>query len=159
MTRFKPLGPSASYTGMTTSLTLFPLVFFRTWLRRTTPFILALFLAASLFACNKSIQSGTGSQKKLRVSVGEIKEISVPGRGDNSLELIGTSDNQEVVEVSRQQLAPAVDTLKGTGASPTIFQIKGVTVGTANVIFSTKSMNTTGSGQPVRTYIVQVVAK
>ncbi|GAB3780279.1 hypothetical protein GCM10028818_32230 [Spirosoma horti] len=121
--------------------------------------MLVFCLAASLFACSKSSQSGTGSQKKLRVSVGEIKEISVPSRGDNSVELIGTSDNQEVVEVSRQQLAPAVDTLKRTGGGPTVFQIKGVTVGTANVIFSAKPMNATGSGQPLRTYVVQVVAK
>ncbi|AKD58359.1 hypothetical protein SD10_05890 [Spirosoma radiotolerans] len=116
-------------------------------------------MTATFFACSKSSQSGAGSQKKLRVSVGEIKEISVPSRGDNSLELIGTSDNQEVVEVSRQQLAPAVDTLKRTGAGPTVFQIKGVTVGTANVTFSAKPMNAAGSGQPLRTYVVQVVAK
>ena len=116
-------------------------------------------LIISLFACSKTSQSSTGSSKKLRVSVGEIKEISVPSRGDSSVELIGTSDNQEVVEVSRQQLAPAVDTLKRAGPSPTVFQIKGVTVGTANVIFSAKPMNATGSGQPVRTYVVQVVTK
>lgn len=157
--RFKPLGPPASYTGMATSMTLQPVLLIRTWLRRMTPFVWVIGLTIGLLACSKSSQLGTGSQKKLRVSVGEIKDISVPSRGDSSVELIGTSDNQEVVEVSRQQLAPAVDTLKRTGASPTVFQIKGVTVGTANVIFSAKPMNTTGSGQPLRTYIVQVVAK
>ncbi|GAB2545844.1 hypothetical protein GCM10027085_41840 [Spirosoma aerophilum] len=98
-------------------------------------------------------------KKRLKVSVGEIKEITLSGRGTNGSELIGTSDNQEVVEVSRQQLAPAVDTLRQANASPTVFQIKGVTVGTANVIFSTKPMNQSGSGQTVRTYVVQVVAK
>ena len=131
----------------------------RIWLRKLTIYASIISLIISFLACSKNGQSSTGSQKKLRVSVGEIKEISVPSRGDNSVELIGTSDNQEVVEVSRQQLAPAVDTLKRTGASPTVFQIKGVTVGTANVIFSAKPMNATGSGQPLRTYIVQVVAK
>ena len=144
---------------MATSTTLFSRLFSRIWLRKRTTFALILCLATSILSCSKPSQSGIGSSKKLRVSVGEIKEISVPSRGDNSLELIGTSDNQEVVEVSRQQLTPAVDTLKRAGAGPTVFQIKGITVGTANVIFATKPMNTIGSGQSVRTYVVQVVAK
>ncbi|MVM41347.1 hypothetical protein GO730_32775 [Spirosoma sp. HMF3257] len=95
----------------------------------------------------------------MRVSVGEIKEISMPSRGDGTSELIGTSDNQEVVEVSRQQLAPAVDTLKRDDTRPTVFQIKGITAGTANVVFATKPLNQTGNGQTIRTYIVQVTAK
>ncbi|WP_240625803.1 hypothetical protein [Spirosoma pollinicola] len=116
-------------------------------------------LLIGLFACSHSSQPGGGSQKKLRVSVGEIKEISLSDRGDSGSELTGTSDNQEVVEVSRQQLAPAVDTLSRNKTGPTVFQIKGVTVGTANVVFSTKPMNQAGTGQTVRTYVVQVTAK
>ncbi|MBN8826367.1 MAG: hypothetical protein J0I82_30350 [Spirosoma sp.] len=95
----------------------------------------------------------------MTIDVGQIKEISIPSRGDGTSELIGTSDNQEVVDVSRQQLAPAVDTLKRTNNGPTVFQIKGVTVGTANVVFSTRPLNQPGAGQPVRTYVVQVKAK
>jgi hypothetical protein len=129
------------------------------WLNQTAKLILLTFLTASLIACTKSNQPGSGSQKRLRVSVGEIKEISVPNRGDGSSELIGTSDNQEVVEVSRRQLAPAVDTLNRNNAGPTVFQIKGVTAGTANVVFSTKPLSQPGSGQTIRTYVVQVVAK
>jgi hypothetical protein len=112
---------------------------------------------AGLNAChsNKSL----GKQQRIRLKVGEIKEISMPGRGDNAMQLIGTSDNQEVVEVSRQQLAPAVDTLARSKASPTIFQLKGVTVGTANVIFSEKQPNDQGNGQAVKTYVVQVISK
>lgn len=117
------------------------------------------FLAAGLLACNQTGQTDGGAKRKLRVSVGEIKEVSLPNQGDGSTELIGTSDNQEVVEVSRQQLAPAVDTLKRDNNGPTVFQIKGITVGTANVVFSQKPLNQTGSGQPVRTYVVQVSAK
>lgn len=115
-----------------------------------------LFTALS---CSHTGVSDTGTKKRLRVSVGEIKEISMSGRGDSGAELIGTSDNQEVVEVSRQQLAPAVDTLRRTNPGSAVFQIKGVTVGTANVVFSTKPMNQSGSGQAIRTYVVQVVAK
>ncbi|QMW06818.1 hypothetical protein H3H32_01875 [Spirosoma foliorum] len=94
----------------------------------------------------------------MRVSVGEIKEVSLSTESDSAAELIGTSDNQEVVEVSRPQLAPAVDTLTNK-KSPMVFQIKGVTVGTANVIFTTKPLNQAGSGQTIRTYIVQVTAR
>lgn len=119
----------------------------------------ALLMIASLFACSQTGQPDSGSKRRLRVSVGEIKDISLPSGGDGNSELIGTSDNQEVVEVSRQQLAPAVDTLSRTNNGPTVFQIKGVTIGTANVVFSTKPMNQTGSGQTIRTYVVQVTAK
>jgi hypothetical protein len=121
-------------------------------------FWLILLLTGSL-ACSQNSQTDTGEKRKLKVTVGEIKEVSLPSRGDGSSELIGTSDNQEVVEVSRQQLAPAVDTLKRDNSGPAVFQIKGITVGTANVVFSAKPLNQTGSGQTVRTYVVQVVTK
>lgn len=124
---------------------------------QTTKQLVPLLLIGGLLACSQNSQPG--SQKRLRVSVGEIKEVSLPSGGDGSSELIGTSDNQEVVEVSRRQLAPAVDTLSRTNTGPTVFQIKGVTIGTANVVFSTKPLNQTGSGQPIRTYVVQVTAK
>lgn len=117
------------------------------------------FLMVSLIACSQTNQSDSGSKRRIRVSVGEITEVSLPSSGDGSSELFGTSDNQEVVEVSRPQLAPAVDTLKRDGSGPAVFQIKGVTVGTTNIVFSTKPMNQAGNGQTVRTYIVQVTAK
>lgn len=91
--------------------------------------------------------------------VGDIQEISLPGSCDGSMELIGTSDNQEIVDVSRRDLAPAVDTLKRVSTGPTVFQIKGITAGKANVVFTKQAMGATGNGQPVRTYIVEVKAK
>ncbi|GAB4033094.1 hypothetical protein [Spirosoma gilvum] len=117
---------------------------------------LLLLVPIGFWACS---HPNTGSKKKLTIEVGQIKEISMPSRGDGNSELIGMSDNQEIVEVSRQQLAPAVDTLKRPNDGPTVFQIKGVTVGTANVVFSTKPLNQSGAGQPIRTYVVQVKAK
>lgn len=161
MILFKPLVRSSSYRRMTTSTTsALPRLPARyLWLKRTVkPALLALFLL-SLASCSQSNQMSSGSQRKLKVTVGEIKEVSLSRSGDGSSELIGTSDNQEVVEVSRQQLASAVDTLQRKSTGPTVFQIKGITVGTANVVFSEKSVNQTGSGQPVRTYVVQVTAK
>ena len=122
--------------------------------------LLLLTIAATIHisAHNQSDQPGSGSRKKMKVAVGEIKEISMPSRGDGSFELVGASDNQEVVEVSRQQLAPAVDTLKRSNG-PTVFQIKGITIGTANVVFSKKPINQISVGEVVRTYVVQVTAK
>lgn len=129
------------------------------WLNRAVRPTLLVFLIFGIAACSKSNQMNSGSQRKLKVAVGEIKEVSLSRSGDGSSELIGTSDNQEVVEVSRQQLAPAVDTLQRKSTGPTVFQIKGITVGTANVVFSEKPMNQTGNGQSVRTYVIQVTAK
>lgn len=144
----KPLAELGSYSSMTTSHTA----------PKTVRTFVLFWLVLAGASCSKGTMPNDGPQKKLRVSVGEIKEISLASRGDGAAELIGTSDNQEVVEVSRPQLAPAVDTLNRKN-SPTVFQIKGVTVGTANVIFTTKPLNQTGSGQTIRTYIVQVTAK
>lgn len=95
----------------------------------------------------------------MTIAVGDIKEVSLSGSGDGATELIGTSDNQEIVDVSRRELAPAVDTLKRTDTGPTVFQIKGITVGKANVIFTKQAIGATGNGQPVRTYIVEVKSK
>src|SRR5438128_1142518 len=93
----------------------------RAFNRLKTATQLAFFgLIIAFVSCRQSNLSGGGSLKKIQVSVGEIKEISLPGRGDGTSELIGTSDNQEVVEVSRQQLAPAVDTLKREKSGPAI---------------------------------------
>ncbi|WP_223834275.1 hypothetical protein [Spirosoma profusum] len=119
--------------------------------------VVCLFIG--LAACSQTSQPINGPTQRLRVMVGEIKEVSLPAQGDGRTELIGTSDNQEVVEVSRQQLAPAVDTLSRSKSGPTVFQIKGVTSGTANVVFSARPLNQSGNGQPVRTYVVRVVAK
>ncbi|QKZ15801.1 hypothetical protein HU175_17775 [Spirosoma sp. KUDC1026] len=94
----------------------------------------------------------------MQLAVGDIKEITVPRRGDSSLQLIGTSDNQEVVDVSRRELAPAVDTLQRQPAGPTVFQLKGITAGTANVTFSEKRPDEAGNGKTIRTYIVRVTA-
>ena len=161
MSSFKPSTLSGSYRRMTTSptSTLSFLFVCHFWLNRAVkPTLLAL-LFINLAACSKSNQPSSGSQRKLKVAIGEIKEVSLSRSGDGSSELIGTSDNQEVVEVSRQQLTPAVDTLQRKSNGPTVFQIKGVTVGTTNVVFSEKPMNQTGNGQLIRTYVVQVTAK
>lgn len=122
-------------------------------------FGLSLFVSLLVGAGACTSTKSTGSQKRVQLAVGDIKEITVPRRGDSSLQLIGTSDNQEVVDVSRRELAPAVDTLQQQPASgPAVFQLKGITVGTANVTFSEKSPNEVGNGKTIRTYVVRVTA-
>jgi hypothetical protein len=124
----------------------------------TIPLALIAFTVC-LSGCRVNNSSSSGTTKKMRISVGDIREISLSGSGDSSMELIGTSDNQEIVDVSRRELAPAVDTLKRTDTGATVFQIKGITAGKANVVFTKQAMGATGNGQPVRTYIVEVKAK
>ncbi len=122
-----------------------------TWLR-----FLITGLIAGFSACTPR-QAGNG--QRLRIAVGEIKEIRLPSQGNASQQLIGTSDNTEIVEVSRREGAPAIDTLQATRSGPTIFQIKGVTLGTANVVFTEKRPDEAGAGRVRKTYVVQVVAK
>lgn len=127
-------------------------------LRKALGFLIILWAASCLTSCNQGGQTA-GSKKRLRLAVGEIREVTLPGSGDGSMELVGTSDNQEIVEVSRRELAPPVDTLKRTDSGSTIFQLKGITAGKANVVFSKKSLGATGSGQALRTYLVEVTAQ
>ena len=92
----------------------------------------------------------------MRVAVGQIKEISLPAPGDSTVQLIGTSDNSEVVDVSPKQSASETSAPK---LNTMIFLIKGVTVGTAKVIFSEKQTGGSGTDRIVRTYVVQVSTK
>lgn len=117
--------------------------------------LMSLFIGFSACSSNKP----SGPTKRINLSVGEIKEISLSDRGNSTMQLIGTSDNEEVVSVSRPELAPAVDTLNRTRSAKAVFQLKGVTAGTANVTFTEKAPNDPGPGQIRKTYIVQVNAK
>lgn len=107
-----------------------------------------------LTACSQGAQPG--GQRRMRVDVGQIKEISLPAPGDSTVQLIGTSDNSEVVDVSPKQLAAQTSVAKSDNA---VFLIKGVTVGTAKVVFSEKQTGGSGTDRVVRTYVVQVSTK
>jgi hypothetical protein len=130
--------------------------------RLTRPFHYALGLSLSISllistsACTST--KSAGRQKQVQLSVGSIKEITVPRQGNSAWQLIGTSDNQEVVDVSRRELAPAVDTLRRQPTGPAVFQLKGITAGTANVTFSEKNPDEAGNGKTIRTYVVRVTA-
>lgn len=92
----------------------------------------------------------------MRVAVGQIKEIMMPAPGDSTVQVVGTSDNSEVVDVSPKQLAAETSVPKSAN---TIFLIKGVTVGTAKVVFSEKQTGSSGTERVLRTYVVQVATK
>ena len=125
-------------------------------IRRIVQFCWIIGLITAILSCNRA---NSVAKKRLTIEVGEIKEISLPNRSNSTSELTGSSDNQEIVDVSRRQLAAPVDTLQRSDKGASVFQIKGVTVGTANVVFMTKPLGSTGTGETIRTYVVQVVAK
>jgi hypothetical protein len=106
-------------------------------------------------------QSGRpGDQaKRIRVAVGEIKEVNLD-RQDTTLQLVGTSDNTEIVEIEQQKLALAgTHTRKRHSSGTVVFLIKGVTNGTAKVVISEKRSDEEGEGRIRRTYSVAVFTK
>lgn len=121
--------------------------------------LVGLFIALS--ACNANQPgSSSGRQQRLRLTVGDISELTIPARQDSTWQLTATSDNQEVVDVSRKPLdatAPNGTTLPTTG--PVIFLIKGVTAGTAKVVFSEKLIGADGTGRVRKTYVVNIANK
>lgn len=92
----------------------------------------------------------------MKVAVGEIKEVTLSARSP----IVGTSENQEVVDVSLKPLSSADSTALGQGtAVPMVFLIKGVTIGSARVLLSEKATGDAAKGQTRRTYNVQVVSR
>lgn len=133
--------------------TLLPVRILR-WSFRPGQLFFAILLMISLLACTQGGQSG--GQKRIRVDVGQIKEISLPAPSDSTVQVVGTSDNSEIVDVSPKQSAAEASVPKSDNM---IFLIKGVTVGTAKVIFSAKQTGSPGADRVVRTYVVQVATK
>ena len=96
----------------------------------------------------------------MRLTVGDIKEVSINARPDSTNQLTATSDNQEVVDVSRKLTdATSPNGPQLSTAGPTVFLIKGVTAGTAKVVFSEKPTGAEGTGRVRKAYVVTVVTK
>ncbi len=122
-------------------------------------FIVIGWLFTVLNACTAS-RSESAKGQPMRLMVGDIKEVMVAARPDTTYQLTATSDNQEVVDVSRQPTdvtAPGGTPSSTTG--PTVFLIKGVTAGTARVVLSEKKIGTDGAGRTKKTYAVTVTNK
>ena len=117
-------------------------------------FSLALCMAG-LLACGQ--HGVSGSQTRLRVAIGQIKEVTLSAPADSTHQLVGTSDNSEIVEVS---LKEAVSAQTGAVKSPSnTFLIKGVTAGTARVVFTENQTHTPGPGPIRKAYSVQVTTQ
>ena len=116
-------------------------------------------LFTALSGCTTT-HSESAKGQPMRLTVGDIKEITVAARPDTTYQLTATSDNQEVVDVSRK---PTDITAPGGTPSTTtgtiVFLIKGVTAGTARVVFSEKKVGTDGAGRTKKTYVVTVANK
>ena len=123
-----------------------------------------LVMAALLAACSPGRQPKDHAAKgeKIRMQVGDIKEVRLTSPKDTSARLFGTSENQEVVDVSLKQLTPTdvnALNLKASERTPSVFEIKGITAGTARVVLSEKQPGTDGAQKIRKTYTVEVVAK
>ena len=125
-------------------------------LHRLPRFTLPLFLLLGLFACQK----GTSQRPvRLRIAVGEIKEVTLDNPKDQTVHLTGSSDDKEIVEVTTRQLAPA--DAQSTTVSPdvrAVFHIQGISPGRANVVFSEQGADSTSTGRVLQTYRVEVVS-
>ena len=122
-------------------------------------FVVFGWLFALLSACTAS-RSESAKGRPMRLTVGDINEVTVAARPDATYQLTATSDNQEVVDVSRKPTdvtAPGGTSSSTTG--PTVFLIKGVTAGTARVVLSEKKIGTDGAGRTKKTYAVTVTNK
>lgn len=127
--------------------------------RQCYGFALLTCLFAVLSACSANRSDSTTGQR-MRLSVGDIKEVTLSARPDSTNQLTATSDNQEVVDVSRKPTdATAPNGPQLSTAAPVVFLIKGVTAGTARVVFSEKPVGGEGTGRVRKAYIVTVATK
>ncbi len=128
-------------------------------LRRFYGLAILVYLFALLGACSANRTDSTKGQK-LRLTVGDINEVTITARQDTTYQLTATSDNQEVVDVSRKPLDPAAPNgPQLPTAGPVVFLIKGVTAGVAKVVFSEKPIGEEGTGRIKKTYVVTVANK
>lgn len=127
-------------------------------LQRNGPALLVCLLTL-LSACSAN-RSDSVKGQRMRLTVGDISEVTISARADTTWQLTATSDNQEVVDVSRKStdtVAPNSPQL--TMDRPVVYLIKGVTAGTARVVFSEKPVGEDGSGRVRKAYVVTVMNK
>lgn len=129
-----------------------------TLLQYSGPALLVCLLTL-LSACSAN-RSDSVKGQRMRLTVGDISEVTISARADTTYQLMATSDNQEIVDISRKP----TDTTAPNGPQlaterPIIYLIKGVTAGTARVVFSEKPVGEDGSGRVKKAYVVTVVNK
>lgn len=92
----------------------------------------------------------------MRLVAGQVKEVSIPMPKDSTIQVVASSENNEIADVSKQTGEQFQAGGKNTKA---VFLIRGITAGTVKVIFSRKKINEEGAGEVARAYQVQVVNK
>ena len=157
----KPLAGPESYRHMTNQpdFLLQPMPVRATTRHQRYGFTLLASLFALLSACTANRTDSTKEQR-LTLNVGDIREVTMATRADTTYQLTATSDNQEVVDVSRKP--PVVTTSSGTNSGSSgaaVFLIKGVTAGTARVVFSETQAGQGDNGKVKKTYVVTVTSK
>ncbi|HEX8531559.1 MAG TPA: hypothetical protein VF646_16115 [Cytophagales bacterium] len=122
---------------------------------------LAIGLVTLLAGCGGSGGGApAGATQRLRLEVGKIKEVDFRLGPDTSLHLYSSSDNKEIVDVSRAESSPDDGAARpAKGDDRALFYIKGVSPGRASVVFSEKKTGQEGPGRTLSTYAVEVVSK
>jgi hypothetical protein len=127
--------------------------------------VLLLFLFISgICACGNPAQKDayTFSEKarRIKLNVGDIKEITMTSQKDSSWTMVGSSENKEIVDVTSKE-DPSEETTTATipDNGSLVFLVKGVTNGSVRVTFAEKRKGETGPGRTLKTYLVDVVSK
>ncbi|QHT71088.1 hypothetical protein GXP67_32765 [Rhodocytophaga rosea] len=121
-------------------------------------FFLLIILLVQASACNRqgtSAAENTQKPKNIRLVVGKIKEVQMPVPADTTIQLVASSENNEIVDVSKQ----TVEQTLSQNQTKETFLIKAITPGTVKVTFSRKKVNEEGAGDITQTYLVRVVNK
>ena len=123
----------------------------------------------TLFCCSLAACGGMSSKngytfsepsKKIKLAVGEIKEIRLTSQRDSTWQVASSSENKEIVDVTDK-----ADTTEETTTSTVpdqgnmVFLVKGVTPGSVKISFAEKQKEEEGPGRILKTYQVEVVTK
>jgi hypothetical protein len=127
-------------------------------------FTFILSLVTGLHACGGLSDKGgytfSEKSKKIKLGVGEIKEITLTSQRDSTWQMIGSSENKEIVDVSSKE-DPSEETTTTTipDKGTLVFLVKGVTTGRVRITFAEKPKAETGPGRTLKTYMVDVVTE
>lgn len=121
-------------------------------------------LFTGLYACGGMSNTGnytfSENSKRIKLNIGDIKEINVTGLRDSTWQVIGSSENKEIVDVTSKQ-DPSEETTTTTvpDNGKMVFLVKGVTTGSVSITFAEKQKEQEGPGRVLKTYQVQVVTE
>jgi hypothetical protein len=127
-------------------------------------FILVTFLLSGLYACgsvsNKGDYTFSEKARRIKLGIGEIKEITINSQRDSTWQVIGSSENKEIVDVtSKQDPSEETATTNIPHNGSLTFMVKGVTTGKIRVVFAEKKKAESGPGRILKTYLVDVVTE